>query len=123
MNKYDKYIAYWKTRLPQAEKTPGKEKLSLHQLAKECALFLGEKFGVRRVYLIGSLAGGISGSAYPDIDLVVEGIASNQYISALTAVYEKLPPGVELDLIPLEDSLEAIKEKALTKGELLYENK
>ncbi|MDZ7261207.1 MAG: nucleotidyltransferase domain-containing protein [candidate division KSB1 bacterium] len=104
MSRYDQYISYWKNRL-------------------ECAQFLGTQYGVQRVFLIGSLAREGFAHARSDIDLVVEGLASNQYFSALSAVWKKLPPGVELDLIPLEDAYESLKERVFQEGKLLYERK
>jgi predicted nucleotidyltransferase len=55
-----------------------------------------------------------------DIDLVVEGLPAEQYIKALTELYEILPPGVELNLIPFEDAFDSMKRKAVVEGQLLY---
>ena len=70
--------------------------------AKKCERVLKEKFGVRKVYVFGSLAGQSPWHSRSDIDLAVEGLAPSQYISALTELYELLPPGLDLDLITLE---------------------
>jgi hypothetical protein len=56
----------------------------------------------------------------PDIDLVVEGLPAEQYIKALTELYDILPPGVELNLIPFEDAFDSLKRKAVAEGQLLY---
>lgn|SRR2546425_1224771 len=70
--------------------------------AKKCERVLKEKFGARKVYVFGSLVGQSPWHSRSDIDLAVEGLAPGQYISALTELYELLPPGLDLDLISLE---------------------
>jgi predicted nucleotidyltransferase len=70
--------------------------------AKQCERILKESFGAREVYLFGSLSGQSPWHSQSDIDLAVEGLAAGQYIQALTACYELLPAGMELDLVTLE---------------------
>ena len=94
-----------------------KEKLIL--LAERSAEFLKSKYKVKRIILIGSLVKGFF-HARSDIDLVVEGLAPELYIKALTELYDLLPPGVELNLIPYEDAFPSLKEKAVKEGELVY---
>jgi hypothetical protein len=55
-----------------------------------------------------------------DIDLVVEGLAPGLYMKALTELWDILPAGVDLNLIPFEDAYESLREKAITEGELMY---
>jgi len=94
-----------------------KERLS--HLAEKAAEILKNDFGVKRVYLIGSLAKGYVHER-SDIDIVVEGLSPPLYIKALTQIYDILPPGVELNLIPFEDAFETLKEKTLREGMLIY---
>lgn len=70
--------------------------------AKQCERVLKETFGAREVYVFGSLAGQSPWHSRSDIDLAVEGLAPDLYIPALTACYELLPSGMELDLVTLE---------------------
>lgn len=70
--------------------------------AKQCERILKEAFGAREVYVFGSLSGQSPWHSRSDIDLAVEGLAPERYISALTACYALLPPGMELDLVTLE---------------------
>jgi predicted nucleotidyltransferase len=93
-----------------------KEKLLL--LARKSAKLLKEKYGVKKVFLIGSLVKGFFHDK-SDIDLVVAGLLSELYIKALTDLYDLLPSGVELNLIPFEDSFNSLKEKAIKEGMLL----
>ena len=74
------------------------------EAAEACARLLKEQFGVREVHLFGSLAGQSPWHSRSDIDLAVEGLPPREYIRALSALWELLPEGVELDLITLEDA-------------------
>jgi len=102
---------------PTEELMVKKEKLIL--LSKECARVLKSKYKVNKVFLIGSLAKGFFHER-SDIDLVVEGLSHELYIKALTELYDLLPSGVELNLIPYEDAFDSLKEKAIKEGELIY---
>lgn len=92
----------------------------LHKLAQQCADILRDKHTVNRVILIGSL---VKGRVHEnsDIDIVVEGLPSKEYINTLTELWDMLPAGVPLNLIPLEDAFTSMKEKALKEGKVLYE--
>ncbi len=72
--------------------------------AEKCARVLKERYGAREVYLFGSLAGQSPWHRGSDIDLAVEGLAPQHYFAALSTLYELLPEGLELDLIPIEDA-------------------
>lgn len=41
-------------------------------------------------------------------------------MKAITELWDILPSGVELNLIPFEDAFESLKEKAIKEGELVY---
>lgn len=87
-------------------------------LAKKCAKLLKRKYKVKKVFLIGSLVKGYFHDK-SDIDLVVEGLMPEVYIKALTELYDLLPGGVELNLIPFEDTFNSLKEKTIAEGMLL----
>jgi len=95
------------------------KKQNLISMAKKCAKLLKEKYKVKRIFLIGSLAYGIVHDK-SDIDLVVEGLASAQYIKALVDLSDILQWRVEVNLIPFEDAFESLKKKILKKGKLIY---
>lgn len=96
-----------------------KKKSIYIQKARECSSFLNRKYKVKKVYIIGSLVKGIFHDR-SDIDLAVEGLPAEQYIKALTELYDILPPGVELNLIPFEDAFDSLKRKTVVEGQLLY---
>ena len=95
------------------------KKDELRALAQKIVQLLKEKYKVKRVFLIGSL---VKGNVHDksDIDLVVEDLAPEVYIKALTEAYDFLPPGVQLNLIPFEDAFESLKEKTVKEGEIIY---
>jgi predicted nucleotidyltransferase len=74
------------------------------EAAAACARILKERFGVQNVYVFGSLAGHSPWHSRSDIDLAVEGLAPERYVSALSTLWQLLPDGLELDLITLEDA-------------------
>ena len=94
-------------------------KEELRKAAEKCVFLLRDKYGVRRAYLIGSLVKGIVHER-SDIDLVVEGLAPDLHMKALTELCDFLPVGVDLNLIPYEDAFESLRQKALDEGELMY---
>ena len=91
----------------------------LKELALQCAEMLRNNYKVRRIFLIGSVVKGYVHDR-SDIDLVVEGLAANMYMKALTELYDILLPGIELNLIPFEDAYESLKKKTIQEGEVIY---
>jgi len=87
----------------------------LNKIARGVATLLKDKYFVKKVFLIGFV---LKGPLHEksDIDIVVEGLAPNLYMKALTEIYDILPSGVELNLIPFEDAFESLKEKTLREG-------
>ena len=73
-------------------------------LAEECARVLKERFGARKVYVFGSVTGRAPWHERSDVDIAVEGLPPQEYMHALSALYELFPLGLELDLIPLEEA-------------------
>lgn len=85
------------------------------KLAQKCARLLGDRFGVRRVYLFGSLAKGLflDGS---DIDLAVEGMNLEQYLKALAEL--QVMDGIHLDIVHLDYCRPSFKERIIKEEEL-----
>jgi predicted nucleotidyltransferase len=76
--------------------------LKARGVAGSLARLLKEKYGVRRVLLVGSLARGDSRPG-SDIDLAVEGLGAADLFRA-GAELEREAEGFEVDLVPLEDA-------------------
>jgi len=109
--------------MPEKEYKPAqginvRKREDLILVANACANLLKSKYKVKRIFLIGSLVVG-SFHKRSDIDLVVEGLPSKLYIKALTEIYDLLPSGTEVNLIPFEDAFDSLKEKTIKEGELI----
>ncbi|MFB6286836.1 MAG: nucleotidyltransferase family protein [Candidatus Bipolaricaulia bacterium] len=102
--------------------TPDRDRRQLwyraYGAAQSCARHLHIAYGIKQVYLIGSVADreGVDVHAGSDIDLVVAGLRPSCYFRALADLWRELPDGLELDLIPLEYAHPMLRERALRDG-------
>lgn len=122
MTEIQTYARTWRRRLA-AERSRHRElAAAAHASLQGCARLLVDELGARRVYLFGSLAGQ-AGRFGPrsDIDLAVEGLAPELHWRALRALADELPPGLEVDLVPLEEAVPSLRRHVLESGELLRE--
>jgi len=117
----EEYITYWRRRAQDRKRHLSLRKREGRKAAQQCAGILATHYGVKKVYLIGSLTGSRSVHERSDIDLVVEGLKPEEYFSALSALWHIVPKGIELDLIPWEDAYPQTKQRASREGEVLYE--
>jgi len=101
-----------------AKETERERQVQALKAAQECARLLKEQFGARRVILFGSLAGQGPWHEGSDIDLAVEGIPPEDFFRAYAACGDLLPPGIELDLIPLEDAYPEMRARILGEVEM-----
>ncbi len=85
------------------------------QRAKEIALLLKERYGVRKIILFGSLVKKAYLHKRTDIDLLVEGLPEELFLKA-GAEAMKLASPYDVDIIPLERASKFIIEKALEEG-------
>lgn len=92
--------------------------------ARRAADLLVRRYGARRVYLFGSLAGTGSVLFHPasDIDLAVEGLPGEVFWKALVAVDAVMPRGHRADVSELEAVRPYIKEAVLERGMLLAQS-
>jgi predicted nucleotidyltransferase len=89
----------------------------LREAAKVVAARLAKDFGVRRVWLFGSLAWG-EGHSQSDIDLLVEGL-SNEHWSAASAAAEA-EANVSVDLVRVEEAAPELLKRVREEGWVLY---
>ncbi len=111
-------ILHWrkqKVRLIQERK---QYRNNLRNYAIKASKILKEQFYAQKVFIVGSLTRN-NVHLNSDIDLVVFGLNDELYFKALSKIYEILPNGVELDLIPGEDLSANMQEKSLSYGELI----
>ncbi|MDH3602078.1 MAG: nucleotidyltransferase domain-containing protein, partial [Candidatus Tectomicrobia bacterium] len=85
------------------------------RLAARCADLLQERFGAKRVIPFGSVVGQGTWHAGSDLDLAVEGVAPEQFFRAWSTLRELLPPGLEVDLVALEQASEVLRARILGK--------
>lgn len=74
-----------------------------YALARACARLLKERFGVRAVYLFGSVTGQTPWHDRSDIDLAVEGLPPGRWGEAMSALGKIVPPALHVDLFELEE--------------------
>lgn len=86
--------------------------------AQTCIRLLKERFGARQVILFGSAARPDTWHEYSDIDLAVEGLASDKFFVAYSACRDLLPRGVKLDLVPLERAYPELRARILGEVEM-----
>ncbi len=115
------YRTAWEERIKEDEE----KRLGLFREARDAAAraarILIDEFDARRVYLFGSLLTSEDFTEHSDIDLAVEGLKDELFFKALNRVWNALPKGMELDLVPIEDADEYIKAKIFSTGAILYE--
>ncbi|HEX9974345.1 MAG TPA: nucleotidyltransferase domain-containing protein [bacterium] len=123
MGKYDLYIDSWRKKLAQERSALKKRAEEMRKIAAQCADLLAMRYGVKRVYLFGSLLKNRFVHDRSDIDLAVEGLPSLVYFSASADVWDIASPDITIDLVPLEDAYSELRDYILKEGELLYERK
>ena len=85
------------------------------RLARLAATFLNKNFGVRKVFVYGSLLNEELFHLKSDIDLAVSGLDEKYYYLAQGQLLA-LDPEFEIDLILIEDASESLKEKIDSEG-------
>jgi len=114
------YTEAWRRRQRAEREALPRLHQQLMQTAEKCATLLAEKFSVRAVYLFGSVAWPERFHADSDLDLAVEGLPDEKYFRALAELWRLLPPGRELNLVPLEAAFPELAERVHQEGVLLY---
>ena len=92
---------------------------AMYDEAVRLARLAAARFRFRRLYLFGSVASSSRLAVWSDIDMAVQGLATEDYwplLGALSAVAE-----YRLDLKPLEEMPAAARRQIETTGVVLYE--
>jgi len=116
MDMSDDYAAGWRRRLSADKARRNRRAQEALSAAQKCAQVLYGDYGVRKVYLFGSLNEPERFHDGSDIDLVVDGLPPRLYFKAVAELWRLLPPGMELDLIPFEDADSALRERVVEEG-------
>jgi uncharacterized protein len=102
MGEFDSYLRGWRRRWEERRRADEAAARQALRIAGTLAGILRERYGARRVVLVGSLARGefVAGS---DIDLAAEGIPAERFFRA-GADLEAAAGGLHVDLIPIESA-------------------
>ena len=119
MPDYQTYIQAWRRRWAKEEQERLERAEQLRQIALECARLLVQNYAAQRVYLFGSLLHDDRVHDRSDIDLAVEGLEGDLYFRALADLWELLPEGAALDLVPLEQAWPSMSERVKSEGVVL----
>ena len=116
MGTSEDYVAGWRRRLSADKVRRNMRVQEALSAAQKCAQVLYGNYGVRKVYLFGSLNEPERFHDRSDIDLVVDGLPPHLYFKALAELWRLLPPGMELDLILFEDADSELHERVIKEG-------
>lgn len=116
---FDSYLRAWRERWRREAEGDAQAARDAMDLARRLARRLRERYGVRRVVLVGSLARGEfrRGS---DIDLAAEGVPDALFFRA-GADLDAEAGGIPVDLVPLESATAAFCERAFREGVVLHD--
>ncbi|MDZ7291071.1 MAG: nucleotidyltransferase domain-containing protein [candidate division KSB1 bacterium] len=120
MEEYKSYTNAWRQKRRAEREVLPLLRQQLLEIAQKCARLLAEKYAVRTVYLFGSVAWPDRFHADSDIDLAVEGLPDEKYTRALAELWRLLPPGHELNLVPIEAAFPELAERIRREGMVLY---
>jgi len=106
----------WQRREAEAKERERKRRELALDKAQKAALHLKEKYGVREVYLFGSLAYGLHFSERSDIDLLVEGFPTEANYWLALAELEEIAIPFPVNVILSEDAFPSLREVARAQG-------
>ena len=114
---YHSYIKAWEKRIIEKQKEREHLRKRAYQEAQALANILYAKYSATSVYLFGSLLERERFNENSDIDLAVEGLPGSIFFEAAgeLLLHTRFP----LNLIPLRNCRESLREKIATTGERL----
>ncbi len=102
------YRATAQRRAEEARREMAQRFEQAHNVARQAAALLKEKFGAGQVVLFGSVAGDLWFHHRSDIDLAAEGISPQDFWRAWAAL-DTLDPEFEIDLVALETVSDSLR--------------
>lgn len=121
MSEFESYVQAWRRRWEEERRADEAAAREARGVAEELARLLRERYGVRRVVLVGSLARGEFGVG-SDIDLAAEGVPDDQFFRA-GADLEAAAGGLHVDLVPIESANPAFLAHLDREGVVLYDER
>ncbi len=109
----------WQERQEKKEQAKKKRREDALYKANAVTVFLKEKYGVKKVYLFGSLSRGKHFSAHSDIDILLEGFPQKEKVWEALARAEHIAAPFPLSLILAEDAFPDFAQKAKEEGIVL----
>lgn len=116
------YIDAWRVRFGDDERALRAREERARALLPALVQHLVERYGVRRVWLFGSLAEASFGIG-SDIDLAAEGLPPGQALFRAGAELDDIGRPFRVDLVPIEDAREPVRAKIVASGELLHDGR
>lgn len=121
MSEFEPYIRIWRERWARQQQADAEAARGARELAERLARHLCERYGARRVVLLGSLARDEfrSGS---DIDLAAAGIPDEDFFRA-GADLEAAAGELHVDLVPIESADRAFLAELSRDGIVLHDER
>lgn len=116
------YVRAWRERFETAEKARRARAAAARAVLPALVRHLVETYGVRRVWVYGSLVEG-GFHEYSDIDLAAEGLPPGSALFRAAAELDDLARPFVVDLAPIEEVRPAVRQRILTRGELLHDGR
>lgn len=119
MDEFETYLRGWRNRWREQRRADAKAAREARRIAEHLAQLLRDRYGVRRVVLVGSLARGDFGVG-SDIDFAAEGIPDDAFFRA-GAELESAAGGLHVDLVPIESADPAFLANMAKEGIVLHD--
>lgn len=113
--KIRQFASEWKKRARERKVLAARKEQDAWKKARTIAEHLRTRYGVSKIYLFGSLAWGGFGER-SDIDIAIEGLPDpGGYYRVLDEISDLAFP-FSVQLVPLEDAWESLRERVLREG-------
>lgn len=113
------YVEGWRERARRTAESRRARADTARALLPALVRHLVCRYGVRRVWLFGSLADGPFHEA-SDIDLCAEGLPPGRSLFRAGAELDEIARPFRVDLVPLEDAQPAVRARVLRRGQVLH---
>ena len=121
MSAFAPYVEAWRQRWARQKEADREAAARARAVLPGLVEILRDRYGARRVVLVGSLARG-GFRAGSDIDLAAEGIPDDAFFRA-GADLEAAAGGIHVDLVPLEAADPEYLAHLCADGELLHDSR
>ena len=114
------YVRAWQQRFAEAAQARERRAAAARAALPTLVRYLVERYGVRRVWVFGSLVDG-GFHERSDIDLAAEGLPPGAALFRAAAELDDLAAPFTTDLVPLEEARPALRARIAARGQLLYD--